>query len=51
MVEDTIHLSGARCQRTEDGGIREERNDRRNNELGLRKKWREGTESMDIRRV
>lgn len=46
-----VHLSDARFQRTEDGRIRKERNDRRDDELGVRKKWREGTESVDIRRV
>jgi hypothetical protein len=51
MVKDAVHLSDGGFQCTENAGIRKERNDRRDDELGLRKKRREGTESMDIRRV
>lgn len=44
-----IHLSDAGLQRTEDGGIRKECDDRGNDKLGVRKKRLEGTESMNIR--
>lgn len=46
-----IHLSGAGFQLTEYGRIRKECDDRHDNELGLRQKWLEGTESMDVRRA
>ena len=51
MVKDAVHLSDAGLQCTENAGIRKERNDRRDDELGLRNKRREGTECMYVRRV
>ena len=51
MVEDVIHLPDAGRQRRENGGIRQERDDRRDDELGLGQKRRERAERVDVWRI
>ena len=51
MVENAIHLSDAGFQCAEDGRVCKECDDWRDDELGLRKKRLEGTESVNIGRA
>ena len=49
--EDAVYLAGGGRERIEERGIGEERDDRGDEELGLREERREGAEGVDVGRV